>query len=151
MPQSLVQIYTHVAFSTKQRQPYLQEHSLREKLHAYLAGACNNLKSPSLIVGGVEDHVHVLCRLSNTISIAELVREIKRESSKWIKLESSRLSMFQWQSGYGAFSISPSHVDDLKRYIANQAEHHKTETFQDEFRRLCRKYGLEIDERYAWD
>ncbi len=151
MPQSLVQLYTHVVFSTKQRKPYLQENALREKLHAYLAGACNNLTSPSLIVGGVEDHVHVLCRLSSTFSIAELVREIKRESSKWTKLESSRLSMFQWQSGYGAFSISPSHVDDLKRYIANQSEHHKTETFQDEFRRLCRKYGLEIDERYVWD
>ena len=95
--------------------------------------------------------MHVLCRLSNTISIAELIREIKRESSKWIKSQSSRLSMFRWQNGYGAFSISPSHLDDLKRYIANQAEHHKTETFQDEFRRLCRKYGLEIDERYVWD
>ena len=152
MPQSLVQLYTHVVFSTKQRKPYLKEtNALCEKLHAYLAGACNNLKSPSLIVGGVEDHVHVLCRLSKTISIAELAREIKRESSKWIKLESSRLSMFQWQSGYGAFSISPSHVDDLKRYTANQAEHHKAETFQDEFRRLCRKYGLEIDQRFVWD
>ena len=59
--------------------------------------------------------------------------------------------MFQWQNGYGAFSISPSHVEDLKRYIADQVEHHKTETFQDEFRRLCRKYGVEIDERYVWD
>ena len=151
MPQSLVQLYTHVVFSTKQRKPYLKENALREKLHAYLAGACNNLKTPSLIVGGVEDHVHVLCRLSKTLSIAEFVREIKRESSKWTKLESSRLSMFQGQNGYGAFSISPSHVNDLQQYIEGQAEHHKTETFQDEFRRLCRKYGLEIDERHVWD
>lgn len=151
MSQSLVQLYTHVVFSTKQRKSYLQEDPLREKLHAYLAGACKSLKSPSLIVGGVEDHAHILCRLGKTISIAEFVREIKRESSKWIKLESSRLSMFQWQNGYGAFSISPSHIDQLTRYIANQAEHHKTETFQDEFRRLCRKYGVDIDERYVWD
>jgi REP element-mobilizing transposase RayT len=151
MSQSLVQVYTHLVFSTKQRKPYLQENSLREKLHAYLAGACNNLTSPSLIVGGVEEHVHVLFRLGKTISIADFVREVKRESSKWIKRESSRLSMFQWQNGYGAFSISPSHLEDLKQYIANQAENHKTETFQDEFRRLCRKYDLEIDERYVWD
>ena len=87
MPQSLVQLYAHVVFSTKTTQAYLQEHSLREKLHAYLTGACNNLKSPSLIMGGVEDHVHVLCRLSNTISMAELVREIKRESPKWCFLD----------------------------------------------------------------
>ena len=151
MPQSLVQLYTHVVFSTKQRKPYLKENSLRERLHAYLAGACNNLKNPCLIVGGVEDHVHVFFRLSKTLSIAEFVREIKGESSKWPKLESSRLSTFQWQNGYGAFSISPSHVSDLKQYIKDQAEHHKTETFQDEFRRLCRKYGLEIDARYVWD
>jgi REP element-mobilizing transposase RayT len=151
MPQSLVQLYTHQVFSAKQRQPYLRDAEIRTKLHAYLAGACGNLNSPSLIVGGVVDHVHVLCRLSKTISISELIREMKRESSKWVKYESPRLSVFQWQNGYGAFSVSPSHVQDLKRYIANQADHHRTETFQDEFRRLCRKYEMEIDERYVWD
>ena len=151
MPQSLVQLYTHLVFSTKHRKPFLKDDTLRGNLHAYLAGTCKNLESPSLIVGGVEDHVHILCRLSKTISVAVLIRELKRESSKWVKLESSRLTMFQWQNGYGAFSVSPSHVEALKRYIANQAEHHKTETFQDEFRRLCRKYGIEIDERYVWD
>jgi REP element-mobilizing transposase RayT len=116
-----------------------------------LAGACKNLNSPSLIVGGVEDHVHILCRLAKTISVSKLTAELKRESSKWVKTECPRLTMFQWQNGYGAFSVSPSHVEALKRYIANQADHHKTETFQDEFRRLCRKYGIEIDERHAWD
>lgn len=151
MSQSLVQLYTHVVFSAKLRKPYLKDDDLRGKLHAYLAGTCRNLDSPSLIVGGVEDHVQILCRLSKTISVSGLTRELKRESSKWVKSKSSRLTVFQWQNGYGAFSISPSHVEDLKRYIANQAEHHKTETFQDEFRRLCRKYGIEIDERYVWD
>jgi REP element-mobilizing transposase RayT len=151
MPQSLVQIYTHIVFSTKQRKRFLNETVLRAKLHSYLSGACKNLGSPSLITGGVDDHVHILCRLSKTIALSELVRELKRESSKWVKPESPRLLTFQWQSGYGAFSISPSHVDDLKHYIANQVEHHKSETFQDEFRRLCRKYGIEIDERYVWD
>ena len=151
MSQSLVQLYTHLVFSTKHRGPYLKDSALRDKLHAYLAGACKNLQSPSLVIGGVEDHVHILCRLSKTISVSKLIRELKRESSKWVKSESSRLAVFQWQNGYGAFSISPSHVEDLERYIANQPEHHKAETFQDEFRRLCRKYGIEIDERYVWD
>lgn len=151
MPQSLAQLYTHLVFSTKLRKPYLRDTQRRENLHAYLAGACHNLGSPSLIVGGVEDHVHILCRLSKTMHVAELIRELKRESSKWVKGASSRLGTFQWQSGYGAFSISPSHVRALMRCISNQAAHHHTESFQDECRRLCRKYGLEIDERYVWD
>lgn len=151
MPQSLVQLYTHLVFSTKHRKVYLKDDALRAKLHAYLAGTCKNLESPSLVIGGVEDHVHVLCRLSKTISVSVMIRELKRESSKWIKTQSPVLSSFHWQNGYGAFSVSPSHVDDLTRYIANQVEHHRTETFQDEFRRLCRKYGIEIDERYVWD
>jgi len=151
MPQSLVQVYTHLVFSTKHRKPYLKDDELRGKLHAYMAGACSNLESPSLIVDGPEDHVHILCRLSKTISVSVLIRELKRESSKWVKSESPQLRIFQWQNGYGAFSISPSHVEGLQRYIANQTEHHKRETFQDEFRRLCRKYGIEIDERYVWD
>jgi putative transposase len=151
MPQSLAQLYTHLVFSTKHRRPYLKDDALRAKLHAYLAGACKNLKSPSLMIGGVEDHVHILCRLSKTVAASELVRELKRESSKWVKSQSTRLTMFRWQNGYGAFSISPSHVGDLTRYIADQAGHHRTETFQDELRRLCGKYGIEIDERYVWD
>ena len=151
MPQSLVQLYSHLVFSTKLRKPYLRDMQLRESLHAYLAGACHNLGSPSLIVGGVENHVHILFRLSKTMNVSELMRELKRESSKWVKNASTRLGTFQWQSGYGAFSISPSHVRALTKYIANQATHHKTESFQDELRRLCRKYGLDVDERYAWD
>ena len=146
MGQSLAQIYLHVVFSTKLSKPYLQNRDLQAELHAYLAGACRNLDSPSLQIGGIEDHVHVLCQLSKTISISELVRELKRESSKWLK---PTIATFQWQQGYGAFSVSPSHVDGLKDYIRNQQEHHTTETFQDELRRLLRKYGVEFDERYV--
>ncbi len=112
---------------------------------------CKNLESPAVIIGGVEDHVHMLCHLSKNITIADFVRELKRDSSKWVKTESPELADFHWQAGYGAFSISPSHVEALKQYIANQEEHHRRETFQDEFRRLCRKYGVPIDERYVWD
>lgn len=151
MPQSLVQIYVHIVFSTKHRQPLLRDLALRERMHAYLAGICNNQRSPSIRVGGVDDHVHILCRLSKTLDVSTLIRELKRDSSKWIKTQDPQLKDFQWQEGYGAFSVSPSHVDALIEYITNQVEHHRQETFQDEFRRLCEKYGVAIDERYVWD
>ena len=151
MSQSLSQVYLHVVFSTKNRARFLQDRDLRERTHAYLAGACRNLDSPSIIAGGVEDHVHILCRLAKTLSVSDFIRELKRESSKWLKEQSPDLSSFFWQGGYGAFSISPGHVEDLKRYIANQEEHHKKETFQEEFRRLLRLYGIEFDEKYVWD
>lgn len=120
-------------------------------MHAYLAGTCHNLKCPSLIVGGVAGHVHILCRFGRTITIANLIRDLKRSSSGWIKTKSRQLEGFDWQDGYGAFSISPAHVEGLKSYIQDQEEHHRHETFQDEFRRLMRKYGVEFDERYVWD
>ncbi len=150
MGQSLVQIYVHVVFSTKNRQPLLKDPERRQRMHAYLSGVCENHKCPTIIVGGVQDHVHLACRLGKTIDIAKLIRELKKDSSEWAKRELS-IGNFYWQTGYGAFSVSPGHVDALIQYIANQAEHHRKESFQDEFRRLCAKYGLEIDERYVWD
>ena len=86
--------------------------------------------------------------MSKTLAISGLIQELKRESSKWVKQQSPS---FYWQAGYGAFSVSPSHADALVEYIENQEEHHRRESFQDEFRRLCEKYGIELDERYAWD
>lgn len=151
MPQSLVQIYLHILFSTKERRPFLQDAKLRERTHAYLAAACHQIGAPSLIVGGTADHVHILCRLAKVLAVADLVKELKRESSKWVKEQHHSSANFYWQSGYAAFSISPSHVDGLKAYILHQEEHHQQESFQDEFRRLCRKYDVQIDERYVWD
>lgn len=151
MPQSLVQLYVHLVFSTKERRPFLRDVAFRERVHAYLAGICKNQDSSSLRIGGVEDHVHILCRLSKTLDVAALIRELKRDSTKWIKGENPDLAEFHWQNGYGAFSVSPSHVPALKQYITNQEEHHQQESYKDEFRRLCIKYGVEIDERYVWD
>src|SRR5688572_29034573 len=151
MPQSLAQVYLHVVFSTKHREMFLDDPALRTEMHKYLSGACKNLQCPALETGGVGDHVHILCRLSRTMSIADLVAELKRESSKWIKVRDPRQAQFHWQDGYGAFSISPSHVDALRQYIRDQEEHHRTEGFQDEFRRLLEKYEIEYDERYVWD
>ena len=151
MPQSLAQIYVHIVFSTKNRQPFLTDVAFRGRIYAYLAGTIANLDSPSLLVGGVADHVHLLCRLSKTHSLSDLIRDLKRSSTNWIKQENAGLSDFHWQAGYGAFSVSPSHVEPLLKYIAEQEEHHRKESFQDEFRRLCKKYGVALDERYVWD
>jgi REP element-mobilizing transposase RayT len=151
MSQSLAQIYLHIVFSTKNRKPFLQHAPSRLRLHKFLAKTCNNLDSPCLEVGGVEDHVHILCRLSKTMSPSDLIKELKRVSSEWVKSTLSGLEGFYWQNGYGAFSVSPSHVAALQKYIANQEEHHRRESFQDEFRRLLKKYGVEYDERYVWD
>lgn len=151
MSQSLVQIYVHIVFSTNNRKPFLKDKEFRKRTFSYLAGTCKIQNCPALIVGGVEDHVHLLCRMGKTANVSVLIRELKRESSKWIKAEQPSLREFYWQSGYGAFSISPSHVEGLKQYIATQEEHHKHESFQDELRRICQKYGVEIDERYVWD
>ena len=151
MPQSLVQNYQHIVFSTKMRQPFLRDASIRREMHAYLGGVCRNRRSPSIIVGGAEDHVHIFCRLSKSIAIDDFLAELKRESSKWVKTKAEECLFFYWQSGYGAFSVSPSHVEELRRYITQQEEHHRRETFQEEYRRLLRKYGLEWDERFIWD
>ncbi len=151
MPQSRAQVYLHRVFSTKNRQPFLQDAVIRDELHNYLGGTGNNLDCPVLRVGGVADHVHILCRLGRTITIADLVQELKRNSSQWLKTTSPALADFYCQHGYGAFSISPKHVEALREYIARQDEHHRTVSFQDELRRLLNKYDLEWDERYVWD
>lgn len=151
MSQSLAQMYIHAVFSTKERRPILQDADVRSRLHQYIGGTCRSVDCPSLIIGGVEDHVHILFRLGRSVDVATFIREVKRESSKWIKESFRALSAFSWQAGYGAFSVSPSHIEPLKKYIAGQAEHHLRESFQDELRRLLRKYSVEWDERYVWD
>ena len=151
MSQSLSKMWSHLIFSTKDRYPFLSNRNIREETHKYLAGILRKHDCPTLVVGGVADHVHILCRFGRTISVADLVQEVKRESSKWVKTKGDLLRDFHWQNGYGAFSLSPSHIEALKEYIRNQEEHHRQETFQDEFRRLLRKYGIEYDERYVWD
>lgn len=120
-------------------------------MHAYLSRACERFGSPSLIVGGVEDHVYILCFMSRTRAIADVVRDLKTESSVWIRTKGGDLRGYEWQKGYGAFSISPSHVDRVREYIEDQARHHQQESFQDEYRRLLKKYGADLDERYVWD
>lgn len=151
MSQSLSKMWTHLIFSTKDRYPFLSKPEIREQTHAYLAGILRKHNCTTLLVGGVADHVHSLFVLSKNISIAEIVYEIKRGSSKWIKTEGSEFRQFHWQNGYGAFSVSQSHVEHVRRYIADQERHHRRVTFQDELREFLKRYEVEYDERYLWD
>jgi putative transposase len=150
MPQSLSLVVVHVIFSTKERRPFLDD-TARPKLHAYLATVSRNAGCEAYRVGGVADHVHLAIRLSRTITIADLVETLKTSSSKWAKTQSPDLTAFSWQRGYGCFSVGPTDLDALCAYIDNQEEHHKTRTFQDEFRMFLKKYGVAYDEAYVWD
>ncbi len=151
MPQSLANVLLHIVFSTKNRQPFLSEAADRDVMTGYLIGTLKNIKCPSLAVGVVADHVHILCNLSRTITIAKLVEEIKTSSSARIKEQGPALQEFSWQNGYGAVSVSQSNAPQVKQYVENQEEHHRTRTFEEEFRLLLEKHGVEYDERYVWD
>jgi putative transposase len=151
MPQSLAKILVHTVFSTKERRPFLRDKSLREELHHYIGGILNQLECQPLIVGGVEDHVHFLCTLSRTCEAAEMVKEVKRGSSLWLKTKSPDLRDFVWQNGYGIFSIGFSQIEPVRDYIAGQEEHHRKVSFQDELRALLKRYEIGFDERYVWD
>jgi REP element-mobilizing transposase RayT len=119
-------MWCHLIFSTKDRYPFLTDQNIREQTHAYLAGILRKHDCTTLLVGGVGDHVHTLFVLSKNVSIAEIVYETKRGSSKWIKTQGSEFRQFHWQSGYGAFSVSQSHVEQVRRYIASQ-EHQSSQ------------------------
>jgi REP element-mobilizing transposase RayT len=151
MPQSLSVVYLHLVFSTKDRKPYLRDPDLRNEMHKWLGGATRELQCPSELIGGVEDHVHILARLGRTISQSDWVKEIKRTSSIWIKERDPRLGDFAWQAGYGVFSVSASNLDVVRDYVARQEEHHAKQTYQNEFRWLLQKHGEAWDERYVWD
>ncbi len=148
MPQSLSRILIHLVFSTKNREPFISP-AKQNQTFSYLAGTLNANDCPAIIVGGMPDHVHLLFALGKTLSISKVVEELKKESSKWAKQNIH--PAFFWQSGYGAFSVSSSNIDAVRRYIETQAEHHRMRSFQDEFRELLRRHDVEWDERYVWD
>src|SRR5216684_1861324 len=149
MPQSLANVLLHVVFSTKNRAPYLKDPAIRNELNGYMVGALQGIECPSLIVRSVDDHLHCLVQLSRTVTIAKLIETMKVESSAWLKQQSPHLRDFYWQSGYGAYSVSQSNVGQVKSYVANQEEHHRHISFQDEFRALLERHGIEFDERYV--
>ena len=151
MPQSLARVVIHLVFSTKLRTPWLKDAAIRTELCAYCATVLQNMDCPPILINAVEDHVHILTNLSRKLAIAEVVEKVKTSTSAWIKRKSASYHDFYWQAGYGVFSVSESNVDDVRAYVANQEEHHRRLSFQDEYRALCRKHSLEVDERYVWD
>jgi REP element-mobilizing transposase RayT len=148
MPQSLAKVYVHIVFSTKHCQNFIQQ-EIRKELHSYLIGVLSKLGLYTHEIYANPDHIHILSTLARTITIADLVSKIKTSSSKWIKLQG--ISDFDWQDGYGIFSVSASKVDTVIKYILNQPEHHKKITFKDELRQFFKEYQIEYDERYVWD
>lgn len=150
MPQSLHTLGAHIVFSTKGRQPWLVE-AVRAKMHGYLATCLKTLDCHSIVVGGVVDHVHILCNLSKKVASTELLRIVKADSSKFAKTLSGDHSGFQWQTGYALFGVSPSHMSTVRQYVLSQEEHHRAESFQQELLTLLREANVEFDERYIWD
>ncbi len=150
MPQSLSSVLIHLVFSTKNRQTFITP-VIEPELFKYLATELRNMDCPSLAINGTTDHVHILFALSRTMTIANIVKSIKGSTSRWIKTRSPELRLFEWQAGYGAFSIGRSQVEQVTRYIARQKVHHRKLSFQDEFRILLRKYEVPYDEKYLWD
>ena len=150
MSQSLVKNLIHLVYSTKQRRPWVPK-EVSADLYAYQAGIFREWQSPALVIGGVQDHVHALFSLSKNHALKKIVEEVKKGSSKWMKSEGSKNRDFYWQSGYAAFSVSQSNVDEVRTYIQNQEQHHRKISFQDELRGLFDRHGIEYDERYVWD
>lgn len=150
MSQSLSQVYIHIIFSTKYREPNIDE-GIENELHSYIGGTCKELECEPIKVGGYCDHIHIICKLSRKIALMKLLEEVKKNSSKWIKTKHEKYSNFYWQDGYAAFSVNPQDVDKVVDYIARQKEHHIKKSFQDECRLFFKKYKVDYDERYVWD
>ena len=149
MGQSLAKNLIHLIFSTKERRPCLDD-AVREPFHAYIAGVLKEQESPCLAINSVADHVHVLFFLNKNAALAQVIMQAKKGSSRWIKTQGPRQADFGWQNGHGAFSVSQSNVEGVRQYIANQGEHHRKVTYQEELRVFFKRHEIEYDERYVW-
>ncbi len=150
MAQTLTSFYFHVVFATKDRIDIIRP-DVENELYAYLGGILVKNKSKLLIGNGIQNHVHLLLSLNKNVKVPDLIGDIKRSSSKWIKTKGGMLTKFAWQDGYSAFTVGHTQLPDLKRYIGNQKEHHKNIIFEDEMRSFYRKYEMPFDEKYIWD
>lgn len=150
MPQSLARLHVHLVFSTKNREPLITD-GVRDALHAYMATVLQNLGCAPVLINSVEDHAHLLFDLARTVSVSQVVEDVKKASSKWIKTQGQEFASFAWQSGYGAFAVSESNVETVREYIANQREHHRKKPFQEEYRQFLERHRIAFDERYVWD
>ena len=149
MAQTLTSLLVHIVFSTKHRQPLIYA-EIESNLFAYMGGILRNNNSRLITAGGTEDHVHLLVSQSKIIALSELVMDVKKDSSSWLKTQGRGFRNFHWQDGYGGFSVGVSEVPRLTQYIANQKEHHRKVTFQEELLQFLKEYEIEYDERYLW-
>jgi len=148
MPQSLAKVYVHIVFTTKYRQSLIND-DIRTELHSYMIGVLSNLGSYTYEIYANPDHIHILCTLPRTITMAELVSKAKTSTSKWIKQKG--ILGFGWQDGYGIFSVNAYGLNTVKKYIRNQPRHHIKKNYKDELRQFFKEYEIEYDERYVWD
>ena len=149
MAQSLSKILVHIIFSTKERRSWLDE-VIVDELYRYIAGILKQCNCEARQIGGTENHIHILCALSKNYALNKIIEMIKIGSSKWIKTKGGIYNDFYWQSGYGAFSISSTHENVVCNYIANQKEHHKQITFEEELEKILKKHHVTYDVRYIW-
>jgi putative transposase len=140
----------HVVYSTKYRKPLIKG-ALKDPLCGYIGGIIRREKGILLEVGGISDHVHLPTKFSPRIAVSDMLRLIKTNSSKWINDGDYLDRHFEWQAGYAAFSVSESQVENVRRYLQNQAEHHTVTTFKDEYLNLLRRHNIDFDERYVFD
>ena len=150
MAQTLTKVYIHVVFSTKNRDDLIAP-EFEKELFAYIGGVLRKHNSVLIAANGTENHGHLLISQSKNISLSDLLRELKKASSLWIKTKNSVFKNFQWQAGFGAFSIGQSQIETVMNYIAGQKEHHRTELFEDEYRKFLQKYEVDFDEQYFLD
>jgi putative transposase len=148
VPSTFVSLYYHIVFCTKSRRPCIRE-TWQERLHCYLGGILRGLNGVAVEIGGTADHVHILASLGAVHCPANVIRDLKSCSSKWVH-EIVGNSMFGWQEGYGAFSVNRSQIEETRRYIRGQKEHHRKRTFQEEYLDLLRDNGIEFEERFLW-
>lgn len=147
MSQSLSKNYIHLTFSTKYRKDSMKKEDL-PSIFSYISGILDHIDCQPLIVGGISNHIHLLCVLNKNVALAKMVEEVKRSTSKWIKSKGRFYDTFSWQEGYGAFSVSQSKIDIVTNYIKNQEEHHKRMSFEDELKSFLREYKVEYNEEY---
>jgi putative transposase len=142
-------LLTHAVFSTSGRAPFLSE-AIRFDVHAYIGGILRELRAVPIAIGGTADHVHLLARMPAELAVADCLRVVKTNSSRWLKEKWPEKRRFAWQRGYGAFSVSESRKGDVTRYIQNQERHHRRISFQEEFLALLKNHGVDFDEEYLW-
>jgi putative transposase len=150
MARTLIEVYLHVVFSTKDRSNLIQP-EVEARLHRYMAGIVANLGSRCLAINGTENHVHTLVSLGKSVALSDLVREVKKGSTTWLKREDAVSRAFHWQDGYGGFSVGRSDLATVRRYIASQKEHHRRVSYEEEFVALLDENGIAYDPRYLWD